>query len=242
MTTKKNITQPQTRKQLIGSLAPTIAASVVLAVAVLVPFAIRSHSSYFSVASPAPTGGHVTYYMGNGAGMVSTSQSASIGWQTPSAIAAVSFAGLAVLVVIGLVTLTRGRGKKFRQQQRTSKMQLIVATIAVALTASAYGIMRASSQASPLPIRAGQPYALTGAANRAGCAAVLFSSPNSSSVESKQCGHASVAPQRPLGYGIAPAYVVLDSAICLLAPLLMWFRFALNPRYVAGQKKDDLFQ
>lgn len=45
-----------------------------------------------------------------------------------------------------------------------------------------------------------------------------------------------------LGYGNLLEYVIIVSALYLIAPLLNWYQFVLNPRRIRGQRKEAVFQ
>lgn len=242
-----NKTSQQNKKggvSLVASVALLLAGTVALAVAVLLPFAMRAHTPYFSVAS-TPGVGPVTYYTQPagpaGTTIVQTGQSASIGWQMPPSVDAAGIAGIVVMTLVGIAVFWLARSKSMREMRRVSQVQLILATAAVVIIGGAYALIRPSSQAAPEPIRPGQSV-LTNSVRGADCEAVVFPTPQSFDIVNEPCSHAIKNPKRPFGYGLAPAYVICDSALFLAAPLLMWSRYGLDRRYVGGQKKDALFQ
>lgn len=241
MTTHKQTTS---NRLPASSIVLMIAGAALLGLAVLLPFAIRAHTNEFSVAS-TPNVNNVTYLPATGghhvAKILQTGQSASISWQAPASVQIAGSIGIAAMGLVAFAVLLAARGKGFREIQRLSKVQLILGVLMVATIASAYGIMRTHSQARPAAIQPGVGYALTNRDRSDMCNAIVFTSSDSFTVTPQSCARTAKLSPRRFGYGIAPAYVVLESVLYVAAPLMLWFRYAFSPQHVGGQKKGTLF-
>jgi len=216
-------------------LAVTGGSALLFAAFALLPFIMRSASNYFSVGSKL-LGWSAT-------GPLQSPNSISIGWQQPSAIKATEICSVLATGLLSVFVLWYARRtRSYRHAKYASTLQLIVTVAVIVITAFVYAGIRTHSQASPVTIKSGQVYSVKSDHSPQRCETVILDGQNASYSIDLPCTGAKSVPHSHFGYGIAPVYLVIDSVLYLSAPLLNWYRFGMNPRYIGGQKKGALFQ
>jgi hypothetical protein len=135
-------------------------------------------------------------------------------WQTPPAVTRAAI--LAAVVLIGAIFLTRLYAKRIEDCSRLHQFtawNMIATCIAAGVILGIYFVMKAHSQS------------ITIAAN-------------------PQIGTKLWAPvhPQPFGPGLNPATIIILTLLYAGSTILKWFAVKIDPRRIAGLKKEKLFQ
>ena len=239
------------RKQLdisVWGILLIITGALLLGLFVLLPFKLHSYSSINPVIVTHTSSAH---------GCVSTRVTTvkeCLEWSAPHSAQLIGVLGIGVFVLLGALTMWYvWSHSSFRELKTFTIAHLIIAVLAVTSFSGTYVLVRNNSLDNELSATASAEAQLR---YELGLRAFVQCNqlPNSAEAESVACAEAAqmltpikalqyVFPGKNLlGYGMMPIYVVLIDALYLVVPLLNWYRIALDPKRINGQKREELFQ